>query len=123
MEYFTYKRFKGRGIDGGINLPRGTLVQERDGFLYAANGQKICAATSENGWEHFCPNNVHAKYRLSLLTELYRYFQRNNCAGELTPDVWPGENRYWKNLLRTAPTQKLEALYTEKIGGRKCTKS
>ena len=53
MEYVVYRRFKAEGIDGAFNLRYGTTVTERDGFLFAADGRKICAATSENGWEQF----------------------------------------------------------------------
>ena len=51
MEYIVYRRFKAEGIDGAFNLRYGTTVTERGGFLFAADGRKICAATSENGWE------------------------------------------------------------------------
>lgn len=47
MEYVVYRRFKAEGIDGAFNLRYGTTVTERDGFLFAADGRKICAATSE----------------------------------------------------------------------------
>lgn len=118
MEYITYKRFKGRGIGGDFNLPHGTLLQERDGYLCTPDGRTVCAATSENGWEHFCPNTPKGKRQAEILQELYRHFERHKCAGELTPDDWPGQNRYWKNLLRTAPLWKLEKLHARKIGGR-----
>ena len=58
MEYIGYKRFKTAGIDGAFNLRYGTTVAERDGFLFAADGRKICAATSENGLEHFRPSKL-----------------------------------------------------------------
>lgn len=63
MEYVVYRRFKAEGIDGAFNLRYGTTVTERDGFLFAADGRKICAATSENGWEHFRPNTPEGAYR------------------------------------------------------------
>ena len=56
MEYIVYRRFKAEGIDGAFNLRYGTTVTERGGFLFAADGRRICAVTSENGWEHFRPN-------------------------------------------------------------------
>lgn len=46
MEYVVYRRFKAEGIDGAFNLRYGTTVTERGGFLFAADGRKICAATS-----------------------------------------------------------------------------
>lgn len=67
MEYVVYRRFKAEGIDGAFNLRYGTTVTERDGFLFAADGRKICAATSENGWEHFRPNTPEGAYRQKML--------------------------------------------------------
>lgn len=74
MEYVVYRRFKAEGIDGAFNLRYGTTVTERDGFLFAADGRKICAATSENGWEHFRPNTPEGAYRQKMLDGLYRYY-------------------------------------------------
>ena len=40
------------------------------------------------------------------------------CGGHhFDPDKWPGaENTYWKSLLRTMPTDKLEAFYRARLG-------
>ena len=98
MEYVVYRRFKAEGIDGAFNLRYGTTVTERDGFLFAADGRKICAATSENGWEHFRPNTPEG-------------------ASDFDPEKWAGaENLYWKNLLRTMNTQELEEFYKKRLG-------
>ena len=51
MEYIVYKRFREEGIDGPFNLRHGTVCEERDGYLFAPDGRRICAVTSENGWE------------------------------------------------------------------------
>ena len=63
MEYIVYKRFRGNGIDGAFNLRYGTVVSEIEGFLFAEDGRRICAATSENGWEHFRPNTQEGAER------------------------------------------------------------
>lgn len=122
MEYIVYRRFKAKGIDGAFNLRYGTLVTERDGFLFAADGRKICAATSENGWEHFRPNTPEGAYRQEMLAALYRWYEKNGCGEEFTDEKWPDVgNGYWKNRLRTASTERLEKIYQEKIGGAICT--
>ena len=122
MEYIVYRRFKAEGIDGGFNLRYGTLVAERDGFLFAADGRRICAVTSENGWEHFRPNTPEGAYRQEMLDGLYRYYDKHGCADDFADEKWPDqENRYWKNRLRTASTKKLEEIYQRKIGGNVCT--
>lgn len=121
MEYITYKRFKGKGIDGNFNLRYGTTVTEIGGFLHASGGRRICAATSENGWEHFRPNTPEGEYRQKLLNELYLWYAKHGCGEDFTDEKWPGqENGYWKNRLRTASTERLERIYKGKIGGAAC---
>ena len=121
MEYIVYKRFHGKGIDGVFNLRYGMIVTERDGFLFAADGRKICAATSENGWAHFRQNTQEGAMRQEMLERLCRWYEKNGCKDDFTDDKWPGqENGYWKNRLRTASTERLEKIYQEKFGGTPC---
>ena len=115
MEYIVYKRFKTEGIDGAFNLRYGTTVTERDGFLFAADGRKICAATSENGWEHFRPNTQEGAERQKMLNDLYRWYTKNGCGDDFADEKWPTQqNGYWKNRLRTAPTERLEEICRQK---------
>ena len=121
MEYIVYKRFHEKGIDGVFNLRYGTTVTERDGFLFTADGRKICAATSENGWAHFRPNTQEGSMLQEMLERLYRWYEKNGCGEDFADDKWPGqENGYWKNRLRTASTERLEKIYQEKFGGTPC---
>ena len=115
MTYFTFRRFKQSGVEGEFNLPFGTLVVEIDGFLYYDN-KLICAVTSENGWEHFRPNTTEGAYRQAMLNNLYKWYNKNGCGDEFTEDKWPNQtNYYWKNLLRTTSTSKLEKIYLAKF--------
>ena len=66
MEYVVYRRFKAEGIDGAFNLRYGTTVTERDGFLFAADGRKICAATSEKRMGRSFTNQTPADGRVSV---------------------------------------------------------
>lgn len=120
MEYFTYKRFKGKGIDGNFNIPYGTIVSEINDFLYTADGKCICVVTSENGWEHFRPNTKEGKYRQELLNKLYDYYEKDQAEDDnddFNPDKWIGAtNTYWKNLLRTMPTEALINYYEARLG-------
>lgn len=121
MEYIVYRRFKAEGIDGVFNLRYGTLVTERDSFLFAADGRKICAATSENGWEHFRPNTPEGAYRQDMLGKLYRWYEKNGCGDDFADERWPNQgNGYWKNRLRTASTERLGQIYFEKFGVIPC---
>lgn len=70
MEYITYKRFKTRAICGDVNIPFGTILHEQDGMLYW-NGNPVCSATSENGWNYFRPNTLEGMHRWELLEKLY----------------------------------------------------
>ena len=122
MEYIVYKRFRGKGIDGDFNLRYGTAVTEDGGFLTASDGRRICAATSENGWEHFRPNTQEGAERQKMLNDLYRWYAKHGCGEDFADEKWPGhENGYWKNRLRTASTEQLEKIYQEKFGGTPCT--
>ena len=121
MEYIVYRRFKAEGIDGAFNLRYGTLVTEKDGFLFTADGRKICAATSENGWEHFRPNTDEGAYRQEMLSALYQWYNKNGCGEDFADEKWPDqENGYWKNRLRTASTERLRQIYFEKFGVIPC---
>ena len=101
MEYIVYKRFHRQGIDGAFNLQYGTVVSEIEGFLFTKDGRRICAVTSENGWEHFRPNTPEGAMRQEMLEHLYRWYEKNGCGEDFTDDKWPGqENGYWKNRLR-----------------------
>ena len=105
MEYVVYRRFKAEGIDGAFNLRYGTTVTERDGFLFAADGRRICAVTSEGA------------YRQKMLDGLYRFYGKHEGASDFDPEKWAGaENLYWKNLLRTMNTQELEEFYKKRLG-------
>lgn len=125
MEYVVYKRFKGQGIEGAFNLKYGTVCEERGGYIFAPDGRRVCAVTSENGWGHFRQNTPEGEYRQAMLDRLYRYYERNSAAAaeDFDPAKWAGaENTYWKSLLRTMTTDRLEAFYTERLGKPPITK-
>lgn len=114
MQYITHKRFKRNGIDGAFNLPFGALVSEDAGILFYG-GRKICCVTSENGWEHFHPNTPEGEHRYRMLTALYQWYDKNGCGDDFTDEEWPTQqNGYWKNRLRTAPTERLEKICRKK---------
>ena len=56
MDYIVYKRFKGNGICGPVNLPYGTEVSS-DGALLTMNGEKLCSITSQNAYDFFSRND------------------------------------------------------------------
>lgn len=121
MDYIVYKRFRGKGIGGDFNLPYGTIVAEHNGYLIAPDGRQICAATSENGWEHFRPNTDEGACRQEMLAALYQWYNKNGCGDDFADEKWPNiENGYWKNRLRTATTERLRQIYFEKFGVVSC---
>lgn len=122
MEYVVYRRFKADGIDGAFNLRYGTTVTERDGFLFAADGRRICAVKSENGWIHFRPNTTDGAHRQALIDRLRKFYESPRAGSVFERDIYyrdlaPGDNDYWLHLLRTMETSRLEKLYTLRIGG------
>lgn len=120
MDYITYKRFKGKSLSGEVNIPFGTVLRERGGFLYLGEKQ-ICCVTSENGWEHFRPDTDEGQMRQAILEKLYRWYAKHGCSEDFADELWPGqENGYWKNRLRTASTERLKQIYFEKFGVIPC---
>ena len=122
MDYIVYKRFKGKGIGGDFNLPYGTIVAENGGVLFAPDGRKICAVTSENGWEHFRPYTPEGAHRQAMLDRLEKFYRSKSAAPYFEGDIYyrdlaPEENDYWLNILRTMETSRLENFYTLRIGG------
>ena len=92
MDYITYKRFKGKSISGEINIPFGTILQEREKFLYL-DGKPICCVTSENGWNHFRPLTDEGKYRQDMLEKLYSWYTKHGCGEDL--DVYKRQVRWY----------------------------
>ena len=122
MDYFTYKRFKGKGIGGTFNLPYATIVTEEGGFFHSPDGRGICAVTSENGWRHFRPNTPEGAHRQAMIDRLRKFYESPRAASVFERDIYyrnlsPGDNDYWLHLLRTMETSRLEKLYTLRIGG------
>ena len=119
MEYIVYKRFREEGIDGPFNLRHGTVCEERDGYLFAPDGRRICAVTSENGWGHFRQNTTEGAFRQEMLERLYKHYQRRPelAAEDFAPAKWAGaDNTYWKSLLRTMQTEEFTAFYRARLG-------
>lgn len=120
MDYITHRRFKGNSLSGHVNIPFGTMLREREGVLYLGE-RPICYATSENGWQHFCPNTNEGKKRQEMLEKLYRWYEKHGCGDDFADEKWPEqENGYWKNRLRTASTERLRQIYFEKFGVVSC---
>ena len=122
MDYIVYKRFKGKGIGGDFNMPYGTIVVENGGVLFAPDGRQICAATSENGLEHFRPNTPEGAHRQAMLDRLAKFYRSKAASPYFEGDIYyrdlaTEENDYWLHLLRTMETSRLEDLYTLRIGG------
>lgn len=53
--YLARRRARFRGICGQVNLPYGTVLEARDGFLLW-EGRRLCTVTSENAHQYFVPD-------------------------------------------------------------------
>ena len=53
MRYIVTRRFRGKAICGGVNLPYGTTCEEHDGILVLEDGRRLCAVTSQNAYDYF----------------------------------------------------------------------
>ena len=56
MQYITHRRFKAEADCGIVNLPYGTEIEERGGWLFHGD-KRLCTATSENAHQYFARND------------------------------------------------------------------
>ena len=56
MDYIVIKRFKGQAISGIVNLPYGTELQSKNGFIIHGD-LPICSVRSQNAYDHFVVND------------------------------------------------------------------
>ena len=52
MRYVVFRRYRGRCFCGNVNLPFGTVCEERDGFI-SLNGNSLVLADSETAHSYF----------------------------------------------------------------------
>lgn len=116
MEYVAYRRFKAEGIDGDFNLRYGTTVTERDGFLFAADGRKICAATSETDGSISDQTRRRARIVKDARRPLSLLRQARGRVGLRPGEMGGGGKSVLENLLRTMNTQELEEFYKKRLG-------
>ena len=89
QRYVCYKRARFTGICGQVNIPYGTAVESRDGFLFF--GQNcVCAIGSQNGCDHFVQDDDgQGLYRGKLVQTILRQLQkRDNCYQGRWNRIW-----------------------------------
>lgn len=89
MEYSRYiarKRARFNTACGPVNIPYGTVLKARDGFILAntTNEQLLCYTTGESAFEYFCQDDDgQGKERGALLNAILARLQskneRDNC--------------------------------------------
>ena len=50
--YITRKRARIEGIYGKVNIPYGTALETKDGYLLY-EGSRLCVVTSQNAYDYF----------------------------------------------------------------------
>ena len=51
-KYITRKRARFKGLSGKVNIPYGSLLESRGGFLFYKNA-RLCTMTSQNAYDYF----------------------------------------------------------------------
>lgn len=51
-KYITRKRARFKGLSGKVNIPYGSLLESRGGFLFYENA-RLCSMTSQNAYDYF----------------------------------------------------------------------
>lgn len=92
MDYIVYKRFKGNGICGPVNLPYGTEVSS-DGAFLTVNGEKLCSITSQNAYDFFSRNDDgHGLDRGKLVEEITSRLEKRDAKHQARWDaLWADE--------------------------------
>lgn len=118
-QYICHKQFDGDAICGQITIPVGSKLTEQNNYLYY-EGRKVCVATSENGWEHFHLGTLAGEQRYQMVSALEKIVEDGGDIVHSEEYLASTRNRYWKNLIRTAPDAMLAELYQRYIlrGGK-----
>ena len=68
MQYIIHRRFRAAADCGNVNIPYGTICEERDGWLYHGS-RRLCMATSENAHQFFARNDDGDGLLRGILTQ------------------------------------------------------
>lgn len=102
MKYITHHRFKCVSMNGAkINIPYGTELELKKGFVIAPDGTPICYPTSENAHLHFSRNDDENGLERGALTYAIAYSARNAGKGfRFTNQEIDIITKYWSHFLR-----------------------
>lgn len=82
MKYITHHRFRGTAMNGiKINIPYGTELELKKGFIIAPDGTPVCYPTSENAHIHFSRNDDGHGLERGALTHAAAYSRRDAGNG------------------------------------------
>lgn len=94
MKYMTRKRFKGKCIQGEVNIPYGTNLDCVDGLLMY-NNKPVCYDTSQNALDYFVSNDDdRGVERAQLIEWVLSHTDRNYHKKELYDRIW---DMLWNN--------------------------
>ena len=68
MRYVLFKRFRGMGLCGNVNLPYGTVC-ESEGEIITKDGNALVLATSENAHQYFARDDDGCGLERGRLTQ------------------------------------------------------
>ncbi len=142
MRYVLFKRFRGMGLCGNVNLPYGTVC-ESEGEIITKDGNALVLATSENAHQYFARDDdgcglergrltqaIQASLRAPAKQESAANRQKRQAAWER---IWgdPKLQQYkmrehadywlWNHAFFNADIETLEYIL-QVIGGGTCTK-
>lgn len=91
--YITRKRARFKGICGQVNIPYGTPLEARDGFLFLEDKQ-LCAVTSQNAYDYFSQDDDGRGLERGGLVDAIKARLEKRDAGHQTR--W---NKVWESRL------------------------
>lgn len=92
-KYVVRKRARFDSITGPVNIPYGTSILENGGFLYTADGRKLCAITSRNSHLYFSiDDDGNGKLRGALVSSICK------ALGIEGNEPWVMKTELWDKL-------------------------
>lgn len=68
MQYIVHRRYKGLCMSGPVNIPYGTICEEKDGTIYH-DGRPLCYDSSEDACQFFARNDDGLGLQRGKLTQ------------------------------------------------------
>ena len=94
--YVTRRRARFNGRHGAVNIPWGTVLEERNGFLFY-QGLPLCSVTSRNAHEFFSlDDDGQGRLRGALIGAIRSRLEKRDAGYQARWNKLWGAPRFWR---------------------------